>query len=118
MYKYLITVVSGKISTLPVTNEDFTKEKSFEIDEDSYLYIGYYYTPETQHNRDDADEDDEEEEYYDEFKLYLPIGINQVIHYIDTDILLDKFDKEPLSVHVEDRRICLTGLLAEPSTSF
>lgn len=113
MYKYLITVVSGKISTLPVTNEDFTKEKSFEIDDYTFLYIGYYYTPETQYNHDEDDE-----EYYDEYKLYLPIGINQGTHYIDTDVLLDNFDKEPLSVHVEDRRINLSGLLAEPSTSF
>ena len=105
MYKYLITIVNNLISVLPVTNEDFTKEKDFEIDDYTFLYIGYYYTPETQYN------DDEEEESYDEYKLYLPIGVNQVTHYVDTDVLLDNFDKEPLSVHVNDGRINLSGLL-------
>ena len=106
MYKYLITIVNNKISVLPITNENFVKEKSFEIDDCTFLYIGYYYTPETQYNDEEGDE-----QYYDEYKLYLPIDVNRVTDYIDTDVLLDNFDKEPLAVHVEDRRINLSGLL-------
>lgn len=112
MYKYLITIVKDRISTIPVTNDDFTKEKSFEIDDCTFLHIGHYYAPETSCDS----EDDDEEEYYDEYKLYLPISINQSTFYVNTDVLLDNFNKEPLSVHVEDRRINLTDLLTESLT--